>query len=435
MSLRIQRNIEDVFVPEDVSITSSKGGKNISVIPVNEIYVCSPGGTCLDTTTYANFDRFRIGYNLTGQDPVMSDVIPMATLKNYKGALSVAPAEQVDYIGYNGTANSISVVDSNLYMARFWFKGFTENQFSDQLVRHGIYTSDSSATQSEVAAGLTSNMVANLSNKNDDYDIKVERVYSGAQDDALATATASLTNNSKYVVFSEDLTALVVAGSILRFGTSGAGTAPCYIVTAHDSGAAAARIYTLDVAYQGATAATFAANTVETAATGGNWGIKLTAVARTFAVGRWPWSKTSWDLQLEDFGTTEVTNTTASNLGSGAYQQISEAEWFAQGNSGGDLSYYSRAHAPVATRRSDVVVDDFYSVLSFDYADVITNEIGPSNTSPKSIYIAMNVGSTAAAAISATSFKDSGTDGLIEVLDAIAANSSMYVNTAQLANV
>jgi hypothetical protein len=355
----------------------------------------------------------------------------MSTINKYKGKVSAAATEQVDYIGYNGTSGDIDVIDSNLYMVRLWFKGFTENQMSDQLIRHGVYKSGSSATQSEIAAGLTGNMIANLSNKNDDYDIKVERINAGAQANALATATATVTNGSKSVVFSEDMTSLVVAGTILRFGTTGAGTSPCYIVTGHDSGTTTARVYTLDVPYQGASA-TVAHGSVESV-TEGDWGIKLTAVARTFAVGKYPWSKTSWDTQLEDFGDTDLTLSTAATLGTGTWQQISEAEWFAQGNSGGDLHYYSRANAPVATRRSDVVVDDYYSILTFTYADVMTSDIGKTNTSPKSIMIALNVGSTATTGISATSFTDSGTDGLLEVLDAIVANKG--TGSAQLANV
>jgi len=431
--MRIQRNIEDVFVPSDVAITASKGGKHMSVVPAGEIFCISPGGICLDTTTYANFDKFKIGYNVTGGDPVISDDIVMASMKKYTGKVSAAAAEQVDYIGYNGTDGSIRAINSNLYYIRVWYKGFTEHQFQDNYVGHGVYTSDSTATQTEIALGLTSNLISNVSNKGDDRDIKVERVNAGAQANALATATAALVNGSKAVVFSEDMTSLVVAGTILRFGTSGAGTAPCYIVTGHDSGAAAARIFTLDVAFQGTTTTALAAASVESV-TEGDWGIKLTGVAHKFAVGKWPYSKTSWEVQLEDFGATEIRTTTGATLGSGEWKQISEAEWFAQGNSGGDLAFYSRSHAPVAARRSDVVEDDYYSVLSFTHSSSIDTMIGPSNTSPKAIFIALNVGTTAAAAISATSFTDSSTDGLLEVLDAIAANSAVG-QSAQLANV
>ena len=148
----------------------------------------------------------------------------------------------------------------------------------------------------------------------------------------MGTATAALTNGSNAVVFSGDMTSLVTAGTILRFGTSGAGTAPCYIVTSHNSGSGAARVYYLDVPYQGTTTAALAAASVESAATGGYWGLKFTGVAQSFdpIVDSLTNNKVYFDITSEDFGSVVEYKATKMSPGSGTYPQVAYQEIYSQ---------------------------------------------------------------------------------------------------------
>ncbi len=286
----------------------------------------------------------------------------------------LARQEQVTYLGYNGTSGSMDATNSTYYGLQVILNHTFGMVNNSPMIVTIPYKSDASATQSEVAAGLA--IAGTAAFKRQAYKpIKIERINSGAQADALGTATASLVNGGKQVVFSEDMTLLVVAGTILRFGTSGAGTAPCYIVTGHDSGAAAARIYYLDQEYQGATAAAYAAATTESV-TEGNWGLKFTGISVTDAnfnpVTDEPFV-VSFELGIRDFDTATATYTTEARIGSGTYQLVSALEARSQfENKTREISAY-----PPTVRNLDAVAGNTYDIFAFEvwndeFADATT---------------------------------------------------------------
>jgi hypothetical protein len=293
-----------------------------------------------------------------------------ADIKNGGYYAGLARQEQVTYLGYNGTSGSMDATNSTYYGLQVILNHTFGMLNNSPLIVTIPYKSDASATQSEVAAGLA--VAGTAAFKRQAYKpLKIERINAGAQANALGTATASLVNGGKQVVFSEDMTALVVAGTILRFGTSGAGTAPCYIVVSHDSGAAAARIYTLDQEYQGDTDATYAAATTESV-TEGNWGLKFTGISVTDAnfnpVNDEPFV-VSFELGAKDFSTATTTYTTDARLGSGTYQLVSALEARCQfENKTREVSAY-----PATIRNFDAVTgtagEGIYNIFSFEVWD------------------------------------------------------------------
>lgn len=288
----------------------------------------------------------------------MSNPVYMAT---------TARVEQVSYFGYNGTSGSIDAANSTYYSLRLVLEHTFGMLNNSPLMLTIPYKSDASATQSEVAAGLAIAATSTL-DRQPYKPIKVERINAGAVSNALGTATASVVNGGNTIVFSEDMTALVVAGTILRLGGLGAGVQPCYIVTGHDSGAAAARIYTLDQKYQGTTNATLAANLIESV-TEGNWGLKFTGISVTDANFDPLYDEpfvVSFDISPnENFDTATVTYTTKPFIGRGTYQLVAAQEVYTQfQNKTREVSRYPRT-----TYLQSSVAADTYALFSFEITD------------------------------------------------------------------
>ena len=286
----------------------------------------------------------------------------------------LARQEQVSYLGYNGTAGSMDAANSTYYGLQVILNHTFGMLNNSPLIVTIPYKSDASATQSEVAAGLA--IAGTAAFKRQAYKpLKIERINSGAVSNACGTATASVVNGGKQVVFNEDMTLITTDGSILRLGGIGAGTAPCYIVASNDGGAAAACIYTLDQEYQGATNAALAANLIETV-TEGDWGLKFTGISVTDAnfnpVTDDPFV-VSFELGIRDFDTALATYTTEARLGSGTYQLVSAMEARSQfENKTREVSAY-----PPTSRNFDAVAGSTYNMFAFEvwndeFADATT---------------------------------------------------------------
>ena len=438
MAIRLQKNIEDVLVCKDLAITGGAGvraGTYVSTIAVGEAAVFSPGGVILNSTTVLTVPSFKIGYMSTNGELVLSDSIDPTTITNYKGKINAAATEQVDYVGYNGTSGTIQVINSNDYLLRLWFSGDTYKSFEEALLKYGVYRSDSSATGTEIAAGLALNLYNNTKGETE-YRVRVERVSNGTLL-SLGTSvdTVTFTKGSKFFTATDidDATAnaALAVGDVIVIGTTT--TSPRYVITAID---AATNIGTLDVPFAGEDYSAVDTNFKRIAAAGVDaltWGLKLTGIAKTWALGKFPYNKVMWETSMEGFGTTEVTKSVKAYRGVGTPEQIAEAEWFAQGNEGGDALYRTRGGAPAYTPRKDSESAHYYSILTFNHKHVQHEDLGGTVTSPKSVFIALNAGGTAGAGVSATSLVTGEVTSVLTVLDAAVVGAK--TGTAQIANV
>jgi hypothetical protein len=299
----------------------------------------------------------------------LSKPFKSADIRNGGYSAYSARVEQVSYIGYNATSGSLDVTNNTYYSFRIVLDHTFGMLNNSPLMLTIPYKSDSTTTQREVASGLAVAATSVLDRQ--PYKcIKVERVNSGDVANALGTATASVVNGGNTIVFSEDMTALVVAGTVLRLGGLGATnkTFPCYVVTGHDSGAGAARIYTLDQKYQGTTAAALAANLIESV-TEGDWGIKLTGISVTDAnfdpINDEPFV-VSFSIQLGPaFETATVTYTTKPYIGTGTYQLVASQEARSQfENKTREVSAYPRTSYNI-----DAIAGNTYNIFAFEVLD------------------------------------------------------------------
>jgi len=392
--MQAQRNVANILVANSDNTTVVAGANidnELAGMFVGEPVVLSPGGLVVNATGTLP-SEFKIATKLTDGTLNYSDIIKASSIKSIQTNRYVAPTNQLDYIGYNGTSGAIDVINNNIYSVKMYLKPTDTAGFMQQKIKEGFYETDATATQREIALGLANSLYLNFKREPDKVKFGTdrfifERINSGAQANAVAAATVAVTYGSTAIVTSDDETAVLTTGSLVRFGTSGAGTAPVYVIVGNDGGAAAARVYYLDMPYQGASNAAFPAATFETVIEG-DWGIKISSVTYYFEEPKFRYSQPIWETILQDCGATLVTKATKTTPGSGVYQQIKAMEQLFLGNEG---NYY-RAQIPQPTFRTEVVADRTYAIIVIEFAHEMTTDLGGQADSLKQLYIACQKG-------------------------------------------
>jgi type 1 fimbria pilin len=260
-----------------------------------------------------------------GEFRLSSPIYPKNVI-SFKGKAYAAPAEQVSYLGFNGTDGTISVSNSTEYVLRMILKDDLRVQPHRQTRNQYHYVTDSTATVVELISALTEQAARDVNWRK----IKAEMVTDGTFGVLGGSSTLAVTKGSKKATASSGSHGLV-AGDLVRIGGTGA-TVPVYEVES----IATTTIY-FKVPYQGTT------ETVANASVGeitgaANYGIKLTGVAIDFN-GIDYYQKVSFDASLAPINgviseATQFRTTTKMSKGIGFYQQIRDMEYHAQGHLG-----------------------------------------------------------------------------------------------------
>lgn len=418
--MQAQRNVANILIAKSVAKTlthSTNIDNAMANMLTGEPAVISPSGVIVNAAGTLPAE-FKIVTKLTNGDLNISDIINPRYIKSINTTSYAAPTNQVDYVGYNGVSGSFDVINNNIYSVKLIILPDDIAGFMQQKIKEGFYETDSTATQREIATGLTKSLISNFSREPEKTKygvdrIKFERINSGALADAIATATLTVSKGSKAVVFSADATAIVTVGSLLRIGGTGAGTAPVYVVTAV-TGTGATAVYTLDIPYQGESEVVAHGN-VETV-TEGNWGIKISSSTYSYDEPKFRYSQPIWKTWTQDVGSTIVTESTRAYKGSGDWRQVDAMEALFLGNEG---NYY-RAQIPQPTFRKETDPTKTYAIITIEYTDGFTTELGKGVESLKQLYIACEK-------TTGTGYSDANT-GLGVTLDAYAALYKFPIN-------
>lgn len=382
--------------------------------------VCNDQNMVLDATTVLTDDRVsQYGIRLVGRYDtklVYSDLIKQEDIITAKGIETSAAAEQITYIGYNGSANSIAVVNDNVYKLNIQVESLNRTGRGNPFPIDLMYRSDAAATQTSVTFGIMGNLIPALA-KQPESCMTAKVLNSAAVTAANGTKAGQETTvvqGSKFVTFETDLGyaaagALVVVGDLLRIGGIGAGTAltsSVYKVVALTS----TTVVELDrpvLEASGTYDDVGGTSDLEVipAASIGNYGIKLTGVAPTWKLGKRPWNKYMFKVSLGDFGSTIVTESTRAALGKGLENQIKDLEWFVNGEDGskyrGDYMYEAYT--------SRVEASGTYKQISITWASKSRSEsIGGPGHNPKQLIIALH----------STADNNDANDIIIDVLEA-----------------
>lgn len=322
----------------------------------------------LNGTTFTNLNggnELTVGtpFSLVGKsvDNTLhySPILNPKNIKNLSHRAYTAKAEQVDYIGWNGTTGTLEEISYNNYLLKVLYKHDKAMWSEQKNIRLYSYEVGATASSKLILKSLSAQV-----NMDKDAKMKAEIVANTATEAALSGGcTITATNLSDTLVASAANHGVVV-GDVLRVAATGTAN-PVYIVTAVDG----AKI-SIHTPYQGATAATLASKIV-TAIT--NWGLKLTGLPITWkAKGIMPYIVSMWDLQLSGFGGTETTNSVKPTKGSGHPYDIADLEWFANGGDG----LRNRTIVPISEGRTDVdLTKTGYDIVSFEYQE--TSTTGP----------------------------------------------------------
>lgn len=338
-----------------------------------------------------------------------SDLIKQGNILAIKATAYSAGAEQVSYIGYNGTSGAIEVANSKLYVVRLELKEQDQTGIGQHMILNAPYKSDATATQLEIALGLVAMLSKVLRRQT------VKPIFAALTCDASVGGAGytgrfahdvTIVNGEQYVTVATNsqynTNVALVVGDFIRINpvsttTGTAVTNQIYKVTELTSGT----IFKVDRPIEapsgtyptlisgankggrvaGITAANIAAST--------QFGIKLTGLARTASLGKTPYSKVSFKIGLDSsssFGTTPVTYTTAMSLGQGTYEQVAELEWVLLGNDGNPYPgtfLWSAA-------RAMAVSGGTYNLVGINYyGDHSTGGVGATPRRLKQILIAL----------------------------------------------
>jgi len=322
----------------------------------------------LNGTTFTNLNggnELTLGtpFSLVGKsvDDTLhySPVLKPQNIRNLSYRAYTAKAEQIDYVGWNGTAGTLEEVTYNNYMLKVLYRHDKAMWSEQKNIRVYSYEVGATASSKLILKSLSAQI-----NLDRDTKLKAEIVCNEATEtDTAAATTITATYLSDTLVASAN-THGVVAGDVIRVAATGTAN-PVYIVTAVND------VYiSIHTPYQGVTAAALDSKVV-TAIT--NWGLKLTGLPITWkAKGIMPYIVAMWDLQLSGFGETPVTNSTKPTKGSGHPYDIADLEWFANGGDG----LRNRTVVPISEGRTDVdLTKTGYGIVSFEYQE--TGTTGP----------------------------------------------------------
>lgn len=354
-----QKDINLLFV----GAAATKTTGSIAAMNDGEIGIFTPAGTRVTEATAATVNEFIIvKKTASGGVPLVSGVINKNNIKRAVRKVYTAAVDQVTVIGYNGTSGSIDVTNDNTYHVRVNLtQGLTSNH-GGLYIKHGFYTSDTSATEFEIASNLHTALINEFS-KEADKVVKTQMLanHAGAATTG-ATGTVSVVKGSRFAACSVSATAEFEIGGLVRLGT--ATTAPVYkIVNASGTTLELNAAVTETTGDYVAGAAEFITAAQAVAA---SYGLVLTAVQGGYKVGKLendlrPETHT---VSLEGFGTT-ITTLTASNPGSGTERQVKSLEWFYQGNEG---DYFRMGEPNIYPSRAEVSGN-------YDLIDIVTEEI------------------------------------------------------------
>lgn len=291
--------------------------------------------------------------------PIVSPIIKKTDVVKASRKAYTAATEQVDYIGYNTSSGSIDAINDNLYRIRLSMDESLNSNKGRIYIKDGVYQSDATATQVEIANGLVTSLVNNFK-REPEKAIKFERVTSSTVTPA-TTGTLDVRYGSPYVTASVDIDngGAVVGDYLVLTGPDSIATA--YKIVALDT---TNQIATLDVPFQGTsdTALPDASVGFITAANAaaGNWGIKLTGRPLKFVVGKIAYRKARWVTSIQDFGATTITNSVGAAEGNGTTEQAQEFEYFMRGN---DSENFHMGEPNIYSRIADVVVGTNYDQI------------------------------------------------------------------------
>ena len=387
-SLRSANNLTKVIVAKGAAAHGLADGTSVAGgLADGIVATVTPGLKTFSTpaggfTAVAAGTKFQIVQGTGVGKPLIMSPIMTSTSYTLSRARFKAATEQVTFIGYNGSTGALDAdTASTSYVVTLVMTNPNEKDRSQPTRVYGQYTTPASGMTNAISAlALANSLIKNFSTKSDDL-VKIERVASGA---SVAPGTATnghtFTKGSKTVSVADvdDATGgdAYAVGDYIRVGTTLSDAV--YGIAAIDT---TANTLTLDQAFQGDTV-TFAADTsvkrVDAAALG-NFGLKLTGVARAFDVAsNRNYYKVRFVVSLgEVFLATGVTTTTKAHEGIGTPNQVAMDYYESMGFQGQGTD--TIGVPPVANLSAPAALTGEYGVLNLSMSNAVSSIVSQSS--------------------------------------------------------
>jgi hypothetical protein len=362
-------------------------GTTLAGIKAGDLFLLNEAGTVLTAAAAASlpkFARVTIAAGIADGIAVLSSPIQGNTVSAYVGQSYVAPAEQVAYLGFNGTASTgFAATAGTKYRLRILIKDAVRVNGQRSTFCDVNYTATATDTDYSVLTKLMNLYLAKDYGVNAFQNlVKVEKV----SDDATVLAsdnTVDVVKGSNKITFDTaatyDTGTLYAVGDTIRLGGAGI-TAPVYVITEVNG-----LILTIDSAYQGASATIAAASAVYVD-TPTEFGLKLTSIAQSSKVSRAanePLDQYEWVIfdaaltDADDRATAQYqaayTVATKSNPGQGYWKQVAQAEEAAKGYLGDTnrTTYYARRinNKVVVNATYDSIIITHANIMGGDFQD------------------------------------------------------------------
>lgn len=407
-----------------------------------EIALFTAGGTRMTEALATTTQPFYVAVGgANSKLDFKSDVIKFSDVTRISHKAYSADTQQSSYIGYNGTSGSIEVSDSTLYMIDIYVQEYLNSSRDGRYIKHAMYESDATASQSEIALGLALSAANSFSREAKNVSGDPFMTFKAVCNTALDTnntmdETVTVTKGQKAISIATDYdyntgTDLVV-GDFIRIAdtdTTTATTDAVYKVVSIDANVAGGTqdIVTLDRPYAGTTGTrTHGNNSTQaiTAAQGAaaNWGVFMTGTAKDHVVGKEFDELVRYEYSLTGFGTSTQTETAAAK-GNGTEKSIRDLVWFCEGNQGEIYRMGEPAIHSYADKVDAQAVANGFDVITIEYKH--THTVGlQDNPSLKQLHIIipeLTSGSTAPNyALNAT------TDDITDCLEQLLAGVPAY---------
>ena len=391
-----QNNVAHLLVANGESALPAAGTVIGNYADVNDgaVFVTNEQNVVLAATdiepgdVVGNYYRF---WQRSGTSLLCSPLIPRSGITSAKARLYTAPVQQVTHVGYNGTTGSIRVANSTVYMLRLLLKTHTAQFGNKMLWKHGVYKSDTAATQAEIAQGLCDNLNMNFANET------LANIQVGLINSAPVVTANHLDYDATVVQYSNTFTVAtavtydgnaLAVGDYIRLILAGTTTVstPVYKVTGISG-----LTVTVDrpiIAASGTYHNAGNDSEVIPAASLGDFGLVFTGIAMTtHRAGFIPWEVTEFEIVLQDFGATELVYTTAAVQGFGYGAQIQDMQWELFGNWGNKNRNDVFAPAPIV----DAVATTGYNQIVISWTNPTGHTLGHQYSAKGELIIAIPV--------------------------------------------
>lgn len=389
-----QNDHQMILVGGTATKTTTAFGSSMNA---GEIGIFTPGGTRYTEAASAAGKEFVIALKTTDSEVITSEKLSKSKVTRITRKVAVADANQVSYIGYNGTAGEIDTINDNFYRVRMNVKEpYANNHHGTEYIKHAIYKSDASATQAEIALGLAASGNLNFSREPKNSAGKALATFKAICSVALASDFAfdnggfdiTVVRGSKTIVSAVaspqyNTGTDIAVGDYLRMGaanmTDGVVALRSDVYKIVDIPSTTTIVLDRPVSVDSATYVDNGGHiTVIPAATGNaaDWGVEIMSNDMDFDVSsnygsRRKYQKFVFKVGLDGFGTTATGTTTAATLGAGQYEQIAELEAFLRGNNGeqfriGNPNLFSWSLQASSSQGS-------YDVIEIEFEDTVNS--------------------------------------------------------------